>query len=75
MREFYITYVVKFSFTAADNTDVSALQEARLQRNFQYDDSHALGASQEQTTIREEMQRDMAASIMRRVGIALRNFN
>jgi LPS-assembly lipoprotein len=72
--EFYITYVVRFSFTAADGTDVSALQEARLQRNFQYDVIHALGSAQEQTTIREEMQRDMAATIIRRIGIALRHY-
>lgn len=73
VREYIITYTVKFAFVAADNTDISPLQDIKLQRDYTYDDSHALGASQEQSTIREEMQRDMAASIMRRVGIALRN--
>ncbi len=73
VREYIITYKVKFAFVAADNTDIAPLQEVKLQRDYTYDDSHALGASQEQSTIREEMQRDMAASIMRRIGIALRN--
>ena len=73
VREYIITYKVKFAFVAADNTDISPLQEVKLQRDYTYDDSHALGASQEQSTIRDEMQRDMAASIMRRIGIALRN--
>ena len=73
VREYVITYTVKFSFVAADNTDIAPLQEIKLQRDYTYDDSHALGASEEQSTIREEMQRDMAASIMRSIGIALRN--
>ena len=73
VREYIITYTVKFAFVAADNTDIAPLQEVKLQRDYTYDDSHALGASQEQSTIREEMQRDMAASIIRRIGIALRN--
>jgi LPS-assembly lipoprotein len=74
VREYIITYTVKFSFVAADNTDISALQEARLQRDFTYDDAHALGAAQERDTIHEEMQRDMAATIIRRIGIALRHY-
>jgi len=65
---------VKFSFVDANGTDISALQEARLQRDFTYDDAHALGASQERDTIHEEMQRDMAATIIRRIGIALRHY-
>jgi LPS-assembly lipoprotein len=74
VREYIITYTVKFSFVAADNTDISPLQEAKLQRDFTYDDAHALGAAQEQDTIHEEMQRDMAATIIRRIGIALRHY-
>jgi LPS-assembly lipoprotein len=74
VREYIITYTVKFSFVAADNTDINALQEARLQRDFTYDDAHALGASQERDTIHEELQRDMAATIIRRIGIALRHY-
>jgi LPS-assembly lipoprotein len=73
VREYIITYTVKFSFTDADNADINPLQEIKLQRDFTYDDSHALGSSEEQSTIREEMQRDMSASIIRSVGIALRN--
>ncbi len=73
VREYIVTYTVKFSFAAADNSDLVPLQEVHLQRDYTYDDSHALGASEEQSTIREEMQRDMAASIIRRIGIALRN--
>jgi LPS-assembly lipoprotein len=73
-QEYYMTYVVKFSFTAADGTDISELQEAQLQRNFLYDVTHALGSGSEQDTIRQEMQRDMAATIIRRIGIAVRHY-
>lgn len=71
--EYLITYVVKFSFTAADGHDIEPVQEARIERDFQYDVAHALGSSSEQDTIRQEMQRDMAATIMRRIDIALRH--
>ncbi len=73
-HEYYVTYVVKFSFTAADGKDIEPVQEARLQRNYEFDIDHSLGSSQESATIHEEMQRDMAATIMRRIGIALRHF-
>jgi LPS-assembly lipoprotein len=72
VREYILTYVVSFEFTAADGGVLVPLQEVRLQRDFTYDVSHALGSASEQGTIREEMQRDMAASILRRIGIALR---
>ncbi|HEY2344379.1 MAG TPA: LPS assembly lipoprotein LptE [Xanthomonadaceae bacterium] len=72
--EYIITYVVKFSFTAADGTDIEPVQEARIERDFEYDVTHALGSASEQDTIRQEMQRDMAATIMRRIGIALRHY-
>jgi LPS-assembly lipoprotein len=73
IREYIITYTVKYSFTAADNTDVIPLQEQKLQRDFVYADSHALGSAVEQTTIREEMQRDMTAMIIRQLGVVLRH--
>lgn len=71
--EYYLTYVVKFEFTAADGKALVPVQEVRLERDFRYAATNALGSAQEQQTIREEMQRDMAATIMRRLDIALRN--
>ena len=73
VREYVLTYVVNFEFTAADGSVLVPLQEVRLQRDYTYDVTHALGSAAEQGTIRDEMQRDMAASILRRIGIALRN--
>ncbi len=73
VREYVITYTVKFSFVAADNIDISPLRDVKLQRDYTYDDRHALGASDEQATLHEELQRDMAASIIRSIGIVLRN--
>jgi LPS-assembly lipoprotein len=75
IHEFYMTYTVQFSFTAADNTDISPLQQVQLRRDYIYSVNHALGAAQEQNTIRDEMQRDMTATIIRRIGIALRHYN
>lgn len=73
VREYVISYVVHFEFTGADDSVLVPLQEVKLQRDFTYDDTHALGSAAEQGTIRDEMQRDMAASILRRIGIALRS--
>ena len=73
VREYVLTYVVNFEFTAADGSVLVPLQEVRLQRDYTYDVTHALGSAAEQGTLRDEMQRDMAASILRRIGIALRN--
>ena len=73
VREYMLTYVVNFEFTAADGSVLVPLQEVKLQRDYTYDVTHALGTAAEQGTIRDEMQRDMAASILRRIGIALRN--
>ena len=72
VREYVISYTVNFEFTAADGSVLTSLQEVKLERDFTYDDTHALGSAAEQGTIRDEMQRDMAASILRRIGIALR---
>ena len=72
VREYVLTYVVNFEFTAADGSVLVPLQEVKLQRDYTYDVTHALGSASEQGTIRDEMQRDMAASILRRIGIALR---
>jgi len=74
VREDVVTYTVKFTMTSATNATIAPVQVAKLQRNYVYDDAHALGTSQEQATIHEELQRDMAATILRRIGIALRNF-
>jgi LPS-assembly lipoprotein len=70
--EYMITYTVTFAFTTADGTDLLPAQQVKLQRDFQYDDSHALGSGPEQDTIRLEMQRDMAANIFRSLDIVLR---
>ena len=72
VREYVLTYVVNVEFTAADGSVLVPLQEVKLQRDYTYDVTHALGSASEQGTIRDEMQRDMAASILRRIGIALR---
>jgi len=74
ITEFNMVYTVKFSFTTADGTDISALQQVTLQRDYTYDVTHALGAAQEQDTLRQELQRDMADTIMRRISISLRHF-
>ncbi len=73
VREYVLSYVVSFEFTAADGSVLTPLQTIKLRRDYTYDDAHALGSAEEQGTLRDEMQRDMAASIIRSIGIALRN--
>lgn len=71
--EYAITYVVKYEFDGADGKVIEPTQELRVERDFRYAVTNALGSAQEQQTLREEMQRDMAAAILRRLDIALRN--
>ncbi len=73
--EYDVTYVVKYEFTAADGKSIAPVREVRIERNFSYNASNALGSAQEQQTIREEMQRDMAAAIMRQLDIILRKLH
>jgi outer membrane lipopolysaccharide assembly protein LptE/RlpB len=74
VHEYIVTYVVKFNLTAPDGSLVMPAQEVRLQRDFSYDINHALGAGSEQDTINNDLQREMAETIIRRVDISLRNF-
>ncbi len=71
--EYYLTYVVKYELLDASHKAIVPMQQVRLQRDYQYDAAHALGSAQEQDTIHEEMRRDMAAMILRQLGVALRN--
>ena len=75
VHEYIVTYVVRFNLTAPDGSEVMPTQEVRLQRDFSYDINHALGSGSEQDTINNDLQREMADTIIRRVDISLRNFH
>ena len=73
VREDIVVYSVKFAFTSADGRDVSSLQEAKLQRDFVYDDSHALGTSEEQGAYRAARAAGRPATTPSMVGDQLSN--
>ncbi|TXK60494.1 LPS assembly lipoprotein LptE [Alkalisalibacterium limincola] len=71
VREWATRYVVTFELNAADGEVVMPLQAVELSREYAYDATAAFGTSEEQDVIREELQRDMVAAILRRVDAAL----
>lgn len=71
VREWATRYIVTFELSAADGALVMPRQAVELSREYAYDATAAFGTSEEQDVIREELQRDMVAAILRRVDAAL----
>jgi outer membrane lipopolysaccharide assembly protein LptE/RlpB len=71
VREWATRYIVTFELNGADGETVMPSQAIELSREYAYDATAAFGAGEEQEVIREELQRDMVAAILRRVDAAL----
>lgn len=71
VREWATRYIVSFELTGADGAAVMPRQSIELSREYAYDATAAFGTGEEQEVIREELQRDMVAAILRRVDAAL----
>lgn len=71
VREWATRYIVTFELRGPDGEAVMPRQTIELSREFAYDATAAFGTGEELEVIREELERDMVAAILRRVDAAL----
>jgi outer membrane lipopolysaccharide assembly protein LptE/RlpB len=75
VREYITRYRVEFELTASDGSSLLNKEALELSREYTYDINVAIGNPAEQEVIQRELRRDMQASIIRRLDIALRAKN
>jgi LPS-assembly lipoprotein len=72
-QEFSLRYAVVFAFTKADGTDLVPQQVVELSRDYVSPPQDATGTTTEREVLAEELRREMAASILRRVDGVVRS--
>jgi len=71
-REFQLAYSVAFGVTQRDGTHLIENDTVSLLRNYDFDTQAVIGTSREEDLLRDEMRRDAAQQLMRRVEAALK---
>jgi len=66
-REFELAYTVSFDLVGSDGKALLAGESLRLLRDFVFDADAVLGKSREEGVLRDEMRRDAAQQIVRRI--------
>ena len=72
-QEFSLRYAVVFSFRKADGTDLVPQQVVELSRDYVSPPQDATGTSTEREVLADELRREMAASILRRIDGVVRS--
>ena len=67
VREFELVFDLEFSLTAPDGEVLLPPESIRLERDFQFDEQEILGAATEEELLREDLRRNMAAALIRRL--------
>jgi LPS-assembly lipoprotein len=62
---------VRFSLTARDGTLLTPPTSLSTQRTYEYDSSNLVGSDAEEELLRQEMRREIAESIIRRMGTTI----
>lgn len=70
-REFEVAYHVAYRLVGGDGVEMVPAQAVTLVRDYVFDADAVLGKSREQRVLRDEMRRDAAARIVRRIASAL----
>ena len=70
-REIELTYSVAFRVTSGDGEELMPEQTVSLLRDYAADAGAVLGKSREENVLREEMRRDAAGQIARRIATSL----
>ena len=70
-REFELIYVVGFGVRGSGGTVLVAPQSFSLRRDYVFDPNVVIGKGQEEEVLRDEMRRDAAQQILRRLERAL----
>lgn len=71
-REFELAYTVDFGVIRRDGTQVIDSGTVNLLRDYVFDPQAVIGTSREEDVLRDEMRRDAARQLMRRVEAALK---
>lgn len=71
-REFQLSYSVAFGVTRRDGTQVIDNDTVSLLRSYDFDTQAVIGTSREENLLHDEMRRDAAQQLMRRVEAALK---
>lgn len=72
-QEFSLRYAVVFSFKRADGTDLVPQQAVELSRDYVSPPQDATGTATEREVLADELRREMAASILRRIDGVVRS--
>ncbi len=72
-QEFSLRYAVVFAFSKADGTDLVPQQAVELSRDYVSPPEDATGTTTEREVLAEELRREMAASILRRIDGVVRS--
>lgn len=67
VREFELVFDLRFSLVDAAGDVLLGPESLRLERDFQFDEQEILGATTEEELLREDLRRDMAAALVRRL--------
>ncbi len=70
-REFELAYSATFDVKRADGTSMVGNQTVSLLRDYVFDADAVIGKSREEGVLREEMRRDAAQQILRRIRAAI----
>lgn len=70
-REFELVYVVNFRATRGNGESLLESQRVNLLRDYVFDADAVIGKSREEDVLRQEMRRDAAQQILRRLESAL----
>ena len=71
-REFELAYTIAFGLTRSDGATVIDNGAVNLLRDYVFDPEAVIGTSREEDVLRDEMRRDAARQLMRRVEAALK---
>lgn len=67
VREYELVFALRFSLDGPEGNTLIEAETLRLTRDFQFDELEILGASNEEELLREDLRRNMAASLIRRL--------
>lgn len=70
-REFELVYTVSFAVARDDGSMLLVPQTLKLRRDYVFDADAVIGKGREESVLRDEMRRDAAQSIVRRMEAAL----
>lgn len=72
-QEYSLRYAVVFAFKRADGTDLVPQQVVELSRDYVSQPDNATGTTTEREVLADELRREMAASILRRIDGVVRS--